>query len=167
MPYPALNFLLDKFLVPDILASRVYVAQMAYILATAYHETGGRLEPRREIRQRIAVTARQRRIKRLQDRYWHSGYYGRGYVQITWKYNYLKFGLDRCPDKALLPEVAFDILYRGMQEGMFTGRKLNDYIFPGHTDFLRARKIVNGMDRAGLVADYALKFQDILKKSMT
>ena len=77
---------------------------------------------------------------------------GRGYVQITGRNNYTKFGrllnvdLVNDPDLALKPEVAWAILSLGMHEGLFTGKKLSDYIplddrLPA--DYYNARRIIN------------------------
>lgn len=59
--------------------------KLAYILATAWHES--KLRPIKEIRCSSGQTCYE-----LQNRYWSSGYYGRGFVQLTWKDNYEKFG---------------------------------------------------------------------------
>ena len=69
-----------------------------------------------------------------QERYWKSGYYGRGFVQITWKLNYKKFGyllgldLVKIPYLALDKSIAAKILCVGMSRGLFTGNKISDYI---------------------------------------
>ena len=77
---------------------------------------------------------------------------GRGYVQITGRNNYTKFGrllgvnLADDPDLALGPVVAWDILSLGMREGLFTGEKLSDYIPPDDrlpADYYDARRIIN------------------------
>jgi hypothetical protein len=77
---------------------------------------------------------------------------GRGYVQITGRNNYTKFGrllgvdLVDDPDLALQPHVAWSILSLGMREGLFTGRKLSDYIpSDDHlpADYYNARRIIN------------------------
>jgi predicted chitinase len=99
---------------------------------------------------------------------------GRGYAQITGRRNYgradaalgLKGALLEDPDLALKPEIAAQILERGMREGWFTGKRLSDVLpFMGaaaERQFIAARRIINGADRAELVADYALRFQDAL-----
>src|SRR5262249_61753455 len=52
-------------------------------------------------------------------------YYGRGYVQLTWRENYIKMGeelgldLAHQPDLALNPRIAYDIASVGMRKGMF------------------------------------------------
>ncbi len=77
---------------------------------------------------------------------------GRGYVQITGRNNYTKFGrllgvdLVNDPDLALKPGVAWAILSLGMRGGLFTGKKLSDYIplddrLPA--DYYNARRIIN------------------------
>ena len=150
-----------------------HISQFAYILATAYHETGGKMLPVKEIRQRVAITSRQRRIRRLQDRYWYTGYYGRGLVQITWERNYRAMsdyvGVDliTSPDLALNPVVAVDLLFYGSVLGKYTGKKLGDYLNHEKKDYYNARRVINGTDKAALVAGYARVFEEILNNSIT
>jgi murein DD-endopeptidase MepM/ murein hydrolase activator NlpD len=86
-------------------------------------------------------------------RYGYSGgakYFGRGYIQITHDYNYKKFGAllnqDFLNNPALVkePKVAAKIAVVGMRDGLFTSKKLSQYILNGNNDFLNARRIVNG-----------------------
>lgn len=90
-------------------------------------------------------------------------YRGRGFVQITGRDNYSKFtailGLDLVgnPDLALRADVAARIAVVGMRDGVFTGRSLGDY-FGGATDWVNARRIINGTDRAEDIARYAKAF---------
>lgn len=98
-------------------------------------------------------------------------YAGRGLVQLTGRRNYEKagkfLGLDLLgnPDLALNPGHAVRILVWGMEGGHFTGRKLADYLTArGSRDsFIQSRRIINGMDRASMIADYALKFREALE----
>ena len=53
---------------------------------------------------------------------------------------------------------AVKIMFLGMQEGWFTGRKLSQYINDQLTDFVNARRIINSIDRAADIAGYAEKF---------
>lgn len=91
-------------------------------------------------------------------------YYGRGNVQQTWDYNYKamskKLGIDlyNNPDLALQPDVAAKIMFEGMIDGTFTGKKLSDYFNANKTDWLNSRRIINGTDRAAEIAGYAKHF---------
>lgn len=140
--------------------------KLVYILATAWHES--KLKPVRERR----AGSSQTWLRQLQDRYWPSGYYGRGFVQLTWKSNYQKMsgflGIDLVgsPDLALEPRYAADILVYGMINGEFTRRALSRYINLVQTDYYNARRVVNGTDRAGLIRDYAVLLQAQIRKAV-
>jgi len=156
---------------------------MAYMLATVKHETANRFQPITEYGGRsyfnkydpsLANTSRRRaRAKRNGNTQRGDGYKyrGRGFVQITWKKNYQKLGdalgydLVNNPEKALDPVVAYKIMSYGMREGIFTGRRLSDYISSDHTDYKNARKIINGLDKARLVQRHAENFEKILRKA--
>jgi len=131
-------------------------SKLAYIIATAWHES--KLRPIKEYRANVGTY-----LRTVQDKYWYTGFYGRGFVQLTWEYNYKKMGdflgvdLVNNPDLALKPEYATKILVYGMMHGSFTGKKLSDYISPTHSDFYNARRIVNGLDKAQLINDYAIQ----------
>jgi hypothetical protein len=45
-----------------------------------------------------------------------------------------------------------------MAHGIYTGKKLSDYINADKCDFLNARRIVNGTDKAELIMGYAQRF---------
>lgn len=73
------------------------------------------------------------------------------------------------PELAKDPKWAVEILFKGMEEGWFTGRSFDDYIDDVDEsadedlrEFTNARGIINGRDKAGLIAGYALKFQTAL-----
>ena len=132
------------------------LGQLAYIIATAIGECN--LRPIKEYRGRPGT-----HIRTVQDKYWSTGYYGRGYVQLTWKDNYAKFarklGVDLVgePDLAMNPKYAAQITAYGMKNGSFTGKKLGDYINGSHQDFVGARRIINGTDKAAKFAGFAEK----------
>ncbi|MBB4347920.1 glycoside hydrolase family 19 protein [Aliirhizobium cellulosilyticum] len=91
-------------------------------------------------------------------------YRGRGYCQITGKDNYGKFsdllGIDLVanPDLALTDDVAGKIITIGMRDGIFTGKRLGDYFTSNGSDWVNARRIINGLDRANDIAGYGKKF---------
>lgn len=134
---------------------------LAYMLATAFHETAATMRPIEEYGKgkgrKYGVPVGP--FKKV--------YYGRGYVQLTWIYNYEKAEAElhapfvEKPELALDPKHAADIMTRGMQEGWFTGKKLVDYLNV-KTDYRNARRIINGTDKADLIAGYANKFHAAL-----
>lgn len=155
------------------------VRWLAYMLVTAWHETATRMQPVIETRGPNEKTnpSVDTAIARL-DRAWHDGklhwvkerywakdedglsWLGRGLPQITHKAMYAKaekalgVPFTKDPDLALLPENATNVMFWGMTKGAFTGRKLGDY-FNATTDApVLARYIVNGQDRAKLIAGY-------------
>ena len=95
-------------------------------------------------------------------------YRGRGYVQITGKTNYDKFSelldldLLENPDWALRDDIAAKIAVIGMRDGIFTGKKLSDYFTAKTSDWVNARKIINGIDRAKDIAGYGRRFHSAL-----
>ena len=128
-------------------------AELAYVLATATHETGFAMIPLTE-----------KGGKKYLESKPYFPWIGRGLVQITWEKNYKKFGIS--PMEAALDwGVALDVMFRGMVLGMFTGKKLADYIGPGKCDYVAARRIVNGTDRAKLIAGYARAYKDALAQA--
>ena len=144
----------------------------AYLMATAAHETDQTMQPITEYggRKYFEKYDTGKLAKALGNTPAADGdgytYRGRGYVQLTGRANYAKagdaLGLDllRKPDLALQPSVAALILVRGCSDGWFTGKKLGDYL-PG--DYRGARHVVNGLDKADLIAGYAREFEAALQ----
>lgn len=158
--------------------------QLAYILATAMHEVGPSMKPLREgpwskISKGILISNQeavnhvtwmfQRGI--ISENYaspnpeTHQSYYGRGFVQLTHYSNYKKMGellgkdFVHNPDLVLELSTAAEVLVQGMFKGMFTGSNLAKYINTQNKDYFNARRIVNRLDRAAIVADLAKKFE--------
>lgn len=131
---------------------------LAYMLATAFHETDKKMQP---IEEYGKGHGRKYGVPKPP---FNKIYYGRGFVQLTWDYNYTKAGKElnvpllEKPELALQPDVAADIMIKGMTEGWFTGKKLSDYFSPTKTDWVNARRIINGVDRAEDIAGYGKKF---------
>ena len=145
-------------------------AYVAYMLATAWHETASTMQPIAEYGKGKGRPY-GKRIDVHGGRYSDSLpiYYGRGYVQLTWLTNYVfmknRLGVDfvNNPELALNPKHAADIMITGMLEGSFTGKSLQKYITYGlYFEFVNARRIINGTDKATLIAQYAVNFLDSL-----
>lgn len=143
------------------------LAHAAYMLATAWHETAATMQPVRE----AFWLSEQWRREHLRYYPW----YGRGYVQLTWQENYAKadakLGLAgellRTPDKAMEADIAAKIMRLGMDEGWFTGVKLRavlpDAGVATRSQYMDARTIINGRDKADLIEDYAQVFERALR----
>lgn len=143
--------------------------QVAYILATAWHES--RLEPIKEwgSDKYLSKYDTGKLAKDLGNTPEADGdgqfYAGRGFVMITGRANYKKYQditgypLLTDPDIALRIDVSAFIIVDGMMNGRFTGRKLGTYVSKSKTDYTNARRVVNGTDKADLIADYARQFE--------
>lgn len=147
----------DKHAVTDI-------HQIGYILATAYHES--RLSPVEENGKGAGhdygmhLDIGKGAGHRVPYTTPNVLYYGRGFVQITWKSNYAAFSrllgadLVNHPELALDIPIAAEIAVIGMKNGMFTGKKLSNYFTGVTNDSVNARRIVNGTDCAALISGY-------------
>lgn len=177
-----LTYLIDK-LVSDfnVIADP---RQVAYILATAKWETAHTLKPIYEIPPKSIAGDAAKIEAYFNDKY--SGradlgntestdgftYRGRGYVQLTGRKNYKQIGdvvgvdLETNPDAALSPNTAYTIMTLGMQQGLFTGKSISDYITDDKTDYVNARRVINGTDKAGPISSLAKKFETILRNSV-
>ena len=148
------------------------INEAAYMLATAYHETAHTMQPIEEYGKGRGRDY-GKRLKMNRQPYSASLpiYYGRGYVQLTWYENYdkagrlLKLDLLRQPELALQADVAAKIMREGMFEGWFTGKKLGEYVGLRTAEYVSARRIINGMDKAQLIAGYAVVFELALRKA--
>ncbi|MDR6482001.1 hypothetical protein J2784_003093, partial [Paraburkholderia terricola] len=98
-------------------------------------------------------------------------YRGRGLVQLTFKRAYRKFSgvagtdLVQNPDKVLELPLAVQIMLLGMRDGTFAGPKLSDFLDSPSPDYIGARGIINGEDKASQFAFYARKFEQLIKET--
>lgn len=137
---------------------------LAYMLATTYHETARTMQPIEEYgKGKTRPYGKMIKMDRTAYTSPKQLYYGRGFVQLTWYENYQKAGkilkvdLLNNPSLAMQLDIATKILFEGMFKGWFTGRKLSDYIGL-KCDFVGARRIINGTDKASTIASYANGF---------
>ena len=138
---------------------------LAYMLATPYHETGQKMWPNEELGSASYLQGKD-----------YYPYYGRGLVHLTWEdnYRYASTALGLVDDRDLVehPEMARDslistrIMFRGMAEGWFTGRKLGDYFSDSKDDPINARQIINGNDQDDLISGYHYTFLAALEASV-
>ena len=137
------------------------IFHLSSILAQAYHETGGQMEP---VKETVYASSKDRNpsdatvIARLDNAfkagklpwvktpYWRDGWFGRGLIQLTHKANYDKFGVTK--QSALDLKTSVRVMFDGMEKGLFTGKKLSDFDhiengLPKYRYYV-SRSIVNG-----------------------
>ena len=162
---------------------------LAYALGTTHLETGAAMQPIHEnggtkyFESNYGPTGHNpTRAKKMGNTAVGDGakYHGRGFVQLTWKVNYeamtdhltSEFGktvdLVNKPDLALDPANAAEIMFHGMNVGTFTGRKFSNYFTkkpngkPDKDDWVGARAIINGNDKAPIIAGFGKKYYGAL-----
>lgn len=168
--------LLGRNMVDD--ADLTNVQWAAYMLATVKHECANRWMPVTEFGSREYFNKYDAGTpigKRLGNTQLGDGfkYRGRGYVQITGRANYARLttelglgpdeDLVNDPEQALRPMISYRIMSAGMRKGLFTGKKLSDYINAQGCDYRNARRIINGVDQADRIAEYATTFEGIIR----
>lgn len=152
------------------------IRHAAYMLATVKHECADTWQPEQERGTPAYFDKYEPGTKlgrRLGNRAKGDGarYKGRGYVQITGRANYARLGvllgmgdaLVTSPLVTLDPGVAYRIMSVGMRRGAFTGRKLAHYINAEGCDYVNARRVINSLDCAQKIADYAQVFEAVLR----
>ena len=125
------------------------------MIATTQWETAGTFQPVREAYW-LSEGWRKTNLR-------YYPYYGRGFVQLTWAENYKKYSrllnqplIDE-PDLAMQPKLALFILVHGFKNGVFTdgAHKIEDHINSSKTDYLNARRCINGTDKAAEIENIA------------
>jgi len=174
---------------------------LAYILATAHHETGKKMQPVEEnlnySQQGLADTfptrcsiypkdtPRKPNAKAISIArkpvaianyvYAHKNgngdensgdgwkFRGRGLPQTTGRINYKRFDCEYVPDKMLELDFSVKSMFKGMIEGVYTTVKLSDCFGVTKEDAIKARLIINGRDKAGLIAGYYTEYLHALR----
>ena len=158
---------------------------LAYALGTTHLETGQAMQPINEkggakyFESMYGPTGHNpKRAKDMGNTAAGDGtkYHGRGFVQLTWKVNYKamsdhltsefgkKVDLVQNPDLALEPDYAAEIMFHGMNVGTFTSRKFSNYFTKNANgtvakdDWVGARAIINGNDKAPIIAGFGKKY---------
>jgi putative chitinase len=146
---------------------------LAYALGTAYHEVDKRMQPINEygttayfMMMYDKTGARPNVAAQLGNTEVGDGaaFHGRGFVQLTGRKNYKDWGtrlgvnLVGDPKKALDLDISTAILFEGMRLGTFTGKKFSDYFDSNKEDWINARRIVNGLNKANLIAGHSKRF---------
>ena len=174
------NFILNEFDCRNDLT----LPMQAYILATAKWETDSTMQPIAEYGKGASRAYGKWRTNSKGVKYCYKNggkkevytqqeydhlYYGRGYVQLTWWDNYKRLGnllgvdMLNNPDLNLQADISIKVMILGMQRGLFTGKKLSDYFTDKKTDYVNARRMINGTDKMHEIAVIARKFEQALK----
>lgn len=150
--------------------------RLAYMMATAYHETGHTMQPIEEYgKGKGRDYGKKLKMSRQPYETPDKLYFGRGLVQLTWYENYKAMGkllgldLLNNPDMTCTMEVAVKIMFEGMLQanskfGDFTGKCLEQYFNLTTEDWVNARKIINGLDCAEKIAKEAKIFYSALSQ---
>jgi len=155
------------------------VRWVAYMLATVKHECANTFMPITE-RGADSYFAKYERPSAVSVRLGNTEegdglrFKGRGYVQITGRANYARLGQSlgmghafvRQPALVLEPVSAYRIMSQGMRAGLFTGKKLAGVITANGCDYVEARRIINGQDKAADIAGMAGKLEAALAGSL-
>src|SRR5215204_1323352 len=126
---------------------------LSYPLATTAHETGFAMWPIEEYGKGAGMSYGET------DPQTGETYYGRGFVQLTWRDNYARAdqelgyvgeaSLEWFAENALLLPVAAEVMFQGMDEGWFRSdsngvHNLDRYFNESTDDAYKAREIING-----------------------
>jgi len=145
--------ILGEWELPQVGEQNPDLRHLAYPLATTLHETASTMWPIEEYGKGKGMAYG------VKDPETGQTYYGRGYVQLTWRDNYRKatqeLGLKGDADlewhaaMALDPQIAADVMFQGMQAGWFRGdskgrQTLARYFNDSVDDPYTAREIING-----------------------
>lgn len=140
-------------------AQQLTKAQIAYILATAEHESDS-FNTLEEYSSGTQYNGRADLGNSQPDD--GPRFKGRGYVQLTGRLNYTTYtqitGIELVKLPLILmnwPALSVFVIVDGMMRGVYTGQRLNKFVNSSQTDFFNARQVVNGHDKADKIAAQA------------
>lgn len=161
------------------------LADLAYLLATAKHETADfkymkELGGNNYFHKMYDIEGnRPNKARELGNTHPGDGakFCGMGFVQSTGRGNARKLtalvkevfhetvDFEQTPERLMEPKYAALALIVGLERGIFTGKKLGDYLRKEPPDYFNARRCVNALDRAGEIAGYARHFYEALTEA--
>lgn len=168
----------------------IAVDELAYDLATAYHETGASMQPITERGERSYFNKYEPGTKlgrMLGNTVKGDGYRfrGEGHVQNTGRRNAayatkqlnakFNLGIDLVANPELRgdPVISALSLFLGNREGWWTGKDLSDFLdgkdesdAEDLREFINARRVVNGTDKANTIGRYALAFEKAVRGAL-
>lgn len=120
--------------------------QLAYLLATVDYQTGGTFSAASEERLPFGVNTPEDIVAQNLRA---AGFHGRGYSGLRGKDAYIGLSqvvgqdLVNNPGKLANPQVSYNVLIEGVMNGLFTGKRLDDYINAQKSDFYNARNVMD------------------------
>jgi hypothetical protein len=155
---------------------KTYINYLSSLLGQVWWETGKTMAP---VAEAYYLGAKADAVRRKMRYY---PFYGRGHIQTTWETNYRKSsqiwkemtGEDvdfvKNPDLLLQNKYSVPLTFEGFERGFWTGKAQDDFIDlidesddEDLREFANARRIVNGLDRAAELGQFALTFEKALK----
>lgn len=170
------NAIIEKFNDLGISDKRL----IAYVLATCVFETSKKMLPKEETGsdeyfhsmydkdgERSATAIRMGNTATGDGK----KYKKRGVISILGKTAYTKFGeligedLVNNPELVLDLKISTKLLVEGMLKGWYTGVTLYNYITPSKTDYINARRTVNGVDNSKRISLMAEQLEKAIKEN--
>jgi len=151
------------------------IRKLSYILATDWHEGDKTMQPIKEYGGDAYFVKRYWDNKKLAKTLGNLSkqdaidFCGKGKPMITGRFNYTKMGkilgiqLDKNPNLMFDLKITTEVMFEGMLTGIsskgdFTGLHLGMFFNSKKNDPINARRIINILDKAELIAQYHYKF---------